>query len=101
MGYAVCIIKGVWEGEDPDKTATVKNELKQLICAASGVPASKIMVFYDQNIRFNDKEGVYCEIKWPRRTIPQFQPKRLRGVLSSLFKRDFRAKRVCIDFVIP
>lgn len=98
MEYTVCIIKGVWGGEDSDKTAAVKNELKQLIGAASGVLASKIMVLYDQNIRFNDREGIYCKIKWPPESIPQFEPKNLRETLTELLKENFGLEKVRVDF---
>jgi hypothetical protein len=99
MRYLVCLIYGVVEGTGPEKTEPVKNQLKQLVSAASGFPAENMIVHFEQPLRFMDaKEGVFCEIKWPRGEVPKFESENLRESISGLFKSVLGVTKFRVDF---
>jgi len=97
--FLVILVHGISEGEDHKKTVAVKKKLKQLIEVASGFPTINMMVFFQQNIRFQDtSEGIYCEVKWPQvKTLPR-EPKNLKKDISGLLKEIFGITKVRVDF---
>ncbi|OGI26717.1 MAG: hypothetical protein A2359_03520 [Candidatus Moranbacteria bacterium RIFOXYB1_FULL_43_19] len=99
MEYLVCLIFGVMEGTNSETTEFIKNQIKQLIRTACGFQAEKMIVLFQQPLRFMDsKEGVFCEVRWPKGSVPQFEPKNLKEAFEELFKENFGTEKVRVDF---